>query len=170
MDADTGKTPFEQIIELFAAQGVEFIVIGGQAETLYGSARGAFDIDLCYRRTAENLQRLAGALKQLKPTLRGAPPDLPFRIDAESLALGVNFTFSTTAGDLDLIGYVEPLGGFEELSKRAETMRIGDIDLQVIALEDLIRAKQHLGRAIDRDTLTHLLAIQRVLGGEGSLD
>lgn len=75
MDDDTEKTPFERIVELFVARGVEFIVIGGQAETLYGSARVSFDTDLCYRRTAENLRRLADALKELHPKLRGAPPD-----------------------------------------------------------------------------------------------
>ena len=61
MDSDTAQTPFERIIESLDAEGVEFIVIGGQAEALYGSARVTFDTDLCYRRTAENLERLAEA-------------------------------------------------------------------------------------------------------------
>ena len=34
MDDDTAKTPFEQIVELLNAHGVEFVIIGGQAETL----------------------------------------------------------------------------------------------------------------------------------------
>ncbi len=51
MGDDTAKTPFEQIFELLTSCGVEFLVIGGQAETLYGSARVTYDIDLCYRRT-----------------------------------------------------------------------------------------------------------------------
>src|SRR5581483_1626343 len=86
------------IAEHLQRHGVEFMVIGGQAATLLGSPLPTFDIDLCYRRTADNLARLAAALKQLHPTLRGAPPDLPFRIDAESLALGSNFTFNTDLG------------------------------------------------------------------------
>lgn len=167
MGDDTAKTPFEQIVELLALRKVQFIVIGGQAETLYGSARVTYDLDLCYRRTPENLRRLADALKVLKPTLRGAPPDLPFRMDAESLALGSNFTLRTLAGDLDLIGHVEPLGGYDELSKRAETIRVGDVDLKVIALDDLIRIKQHLDRPRDHDSLRHLLAIKRLRDGTG---
>ena len=86
------------------------MVIGGQAATLLGSPLPTFDIDLCYRRTAENLEHLAAALKELHPTLRGAPPDLPFRLDGRSLALGCNFTFNTDVGPLDLLGWVEPFG------------------------------------------------------------
>jgi len=141
---------------------VEFIVIGGQAEMLYGSARVTYDTDLCYRRTQENLRCLAEALRELKPALRGAPADLPFRIDAESLALGCNYTFSTTVGDLDLLGWVEPMGDYEQLAPRAETLRHGELTLRVISLEDLIRVKQHIGRPKDRDSLVHLLAIQRI--------
>jgi len=51
---------------------------------------------------------------------------LPFRIDAVSLGLGSNFTLRTTLGDLDLIGYVEPFGEFEQLlpgSKRGAALR-----------------------------------------------
>jgi hypothetical protein len=84
---------------------VEFIVLGGQAAALLGSPVPTFDVDLCYRRTPDNLCRLAEALTELHPTLRGAPPDLPFRLDAESLALGANFTFNTDLGPLDLLGW-----------------------------------------------------------------
>ena len=88
--------------------------------------------------------------------------NLPFRIDVESLALGCNYTFRTDAGDLDLLGFVEPIGGFEELERHAETIPIGDIDVKIIALEDLIRIKEHLGRPKDRDSLLHLQAIKRL--------
>jgi hypothetical protein len=71
------KSKLESLVELLAAHGVEFMIIGGQAETIFGSPRVTYDIDLCYRRTSENLKKLAAALREIKPTLRGAPPDLP---------------------------------------------------------------------------------------------
>jgi predicted nucleotidyltransferase len=162
MAADTGKSAFEEIVERFQAGGVEFIVIGGQAEHLLGGARVTFDTDLCYRRDQENLEKLAGVLRELKPTLRGAPPDLPFQLDSRSLALGSNFTFDTIAGPLDLLGYVEPLGGYDEILKNAETIPVGDSLLRVISLDDLIRIKRHINRPKDRESLMHLLAIQRI--------
>jgi predicted nucleotidyltransferase len=156
------KSALHEIARLLTAKGVEFLVIGGQAETLFGSPRVTFDIDLCYRRTAGNLERLAAALKVLKPTLRGAPPDLPFQIDARALALGSNFTFRTTFGALDLLGWVEPIGGYEDLVQHAEEYPLGDIVVQTISLEDLIRVKEHIRRPKDRDSLFQLQAIKQI--------
>lgn len=161
MEGAAGKTPFEQLIELVASREVEFVLIGGRAESLLGSPRITYDTDICYRRTPENLRRLAEALRELEVTLRGAPPDLPFQIDAQSLALGCHFTFRTRLGDLDLLGDVEPVGNFDELMKRAETVQLGDLTLRIISLDDLIRVKQHIKRSKDQDSLVQLLAIKR---------
>ena len=51
------RSALERISEILLSDGVEFIVVGGQAEWLFGSARPTFDVDLCYRRTRENLAR-----------------------------------------------------------------------------------------------------------------
>src|SRR5437016_2567085 len=101
-DPSPDTSRLERIAELLLKHGVRFIVIGGQAEYLFGSPRVTYDVDLCYERTADNLERLAQALRELKPSLRGVPPELPFVIDARALALGSNFTFNTKLGDLDL--------------------------------------------------------------------
>ena len=88
MDDESEKSSdLRAIVELFAKHGVEFLVIGGRAEQLMGGARVTYDTDLCYLRSAGNLERLAAALRQIKPGLRGAPADLPFQIDARALAL-----------------------------------------------------------------------------------
>lgn len=117
------KSPLEQVAEVLVRHGVEFIVIGGQAETLFGSPRITYDIDLCYRRTRENLERLARALPEFQPKLRGVPPDLPCIIDARALALGNNYTFTTNIVDLDLLGHCEPIGDYDALAQRARPMR-----------------------------------------------
>lgn len=57
-----------------------------------------------YARTPENLTRLAAALAPHAPYLRGAPPGLPLRRDAETIRRGLNFTLTTTLGDVDLLG------------------------------------------------------------------
>jgi hypothetical protein len=162
MEGGTESSLLEHFTRVMGKHRVEFLVIGGQAEVLYGSSRVTFDVDFCYRRTSENLEKLAAALLELKPTLRGAPPDLPFRIDAQSLALGSNFTFSTAHGDLDLLGWVEPLGEYEAFASRASVVRLGEMDVRVIAIDDLITIKRHLGRPKDREALRQLEAIRRV--------
>jgi hypothetical protein len=162
MDDATAKLDLLKIAELFARHGVEHLVIGGQAAFLHGSPQLTFDTDLCYRRTPDNLDRLARALSEIHPTLRGAPPDLPFRLDAQSLALGSNFTFNTDLGPLDLLGWVEPFGAYESLADRAEEYDLGTVRVKAISLDDLIAIKRHIGRPKDRAALLQLEGIQQL--------
>jgi hypothetical protein len=119
-------------------------------------------VDLCYRRDENNLDRLAQALAEIHPKLRGAPADLPFRLDSQSLALGSNFTFTTELGALDLLGWVEPIGAFEQLEKNCEVVSIADRPVKVIGLDDLIRVKRHIRRRKDEGVLADLEDIQRL--------
>jgi predicted nucleotidyltransferase len=154
---------------LLADAGVEFIVIGGQAEALMGSARVTYDVDLCYRRTQPNLERLAAALSRLRLTLRGAPSDLKFHVDARSLALGSNFTFEVDSEyALDLLAYLEPIGTYEDLLPGTQTITMGNRTIRIIGLDDLIRIKRYLGRPKDRESLFQLEAIKRLREREGS--
>jgi predicted nucleotidyltransferase len=150
----------EKIAAVLLRHHVEFLVVGGQAEVLMGSPRVTYDTDLCYRRTAENLDRLAAAIKEVNPSLRDAPLDLPFILDAQSLAFGNNYTLNTDVGPLDLLGWVEPLGNYESLLPAAETYSLGNVAVRTIGLNDLIHVKQHIGRAKDRESLLQLLAIR----------
>ncbi|MCW5776235.1 MAG: hypothetical protein KIS87_07350 [Phycisphaeraceae bacterium] len=161
MDASAESLPFAAFVEAFRRHGVEFIVIGGQAEILHGGARVTFDCDFAYRRTPENIQRLAAALETLRPRLRGAPPDVPFRVDAKTLANGSNFTFETAYGPLDLLGWVEPFGEYDAFVGRAEAYIYEGKTLLVMALDDLIRIKRHINRPKDQASLAELLAIKQ---------
>ena len=162
----TAKPRLLRFVEHFHRHQVEFLVIGGQAAVLLGSPLPTFDVDLCYRRAPKNLERLAIALRELHPTLRGAPPDLPFRLDAESLALGANFTFNTDQGSLDLLGWVEPIGTFEELFAHSEEVDLGDLKAHVIGLDDLITIKRHIRRPKDQAALFQLEALKRLREGK----
>ena len=156
------KSKLEICVEHFAPHRVEFLVIGGQAAALFGSPIPTYDVDLCYRRTAENLERLAKALVELHPTLRGAPPDLPFILDAKSLALGSNFMFNTDIGSLDLLGWVEPFGGYDELAPRAEAHEVSGYRVLSISLDDLIKIKRHIRRDKDQAAVFQLEAIKKM--------
>jgi predicted nucleotidyltransferase len=157
------ESNLEKIAALLLRHGVEFIVIGGQAEYIFGSPRITYDVDLCYSREKPNLERLAAALKELGVTLRGAPRDLPIILDAKALEFGSNYTFDTPRqGALDILGYVEPIGGFDQVNAKAANWKVGELNLRVIDLDDLIRIKQHINRPKDRESLYQLLAIKRL--------
>lgn len=168
MDERREQSPLERFCAVLAEHGVEFIVVGGQAEALMGSSRVTYDVDLCYRRTAANLGRLATALGTLNLTLRGAPPDLKFRLDAQALALGQNYTFEVDGEyPLDFLGYLEPVGTYDDLLRNVETISIGGRPTRIIGLEDLIRIKRHINRPKDRESLLQLEAIKRLREQEG---
>ncbi len=84
---------------MLVAARVDFVVIGGVAMIAQGYPRLTLDLDVCYSRTDENMSRIVAALKPLAPTLRGAPPELPFVFDERTLKNGLNFTFETTLGE-----------------------------------------------------------------------
>lgn len=135
---------------------VEFVVIEGIAAALNGAARTTLDLDIVYRRTPENLRRLAAALQPLNPYLRGAPPGLPFLLDEETLAKGLNFTLTTTLCDLDLLGEATGGGEFDRLIKNALIAEVEGARIPFASLPDLIRMKRAAGRPKDLEALAEL--------------
>ncbi len=156
-------TDVQRLLEVLSRAGVEFVVIGGVAMVLRGSARVTIDIDLCYARSAANLERLSGALAPFRPRLRGAPEELPFLWDAATLRSGLNFTLTTDLGDVDLLGEVPGLGGFPEVERGATTLEIGGTPARVLDLPALERSKRAAGRVKDLLDLAELAEIRRRL-------
>src|SRR5258705_13262459 len=104
-----------RLVNLLGAFSVEVIIVGGVAETLHGSEFPTTDLDVCYARDAQNLERLADALRSVNARLRNAPEGLRFILDAETLKRGLNFTFATDIGSLDLLGELRGLGYYEDV-------------------------------------------------------
>ncbi len=145
----------EALRALFDAN-VEFVLIGGAAMQMQGSAHLTEDLDFCYARSAKNLGRLALALAPHHPRLRGAPENLPFHFDAATIKRGLNFTLMTDLGALDFLGEVSGVGGFREVKKNSDVITIFDMDFLVLSLEGLIRAKKAAGRDRDLEVIPEL--------------
>ena len=153
-------THFEALLEALASQGVSFVIIGGLAATLHGSARLTNDLDVAYERTAENIERLAAALAPLEPYLRGAPPGLPFRFDVPTIRRGLNFTLRTNAGDVDVLGEVTGIGGYDAVERESVAVELLGRTYKMLALDALIRAKRAAGRAKDLEVIAELEALR----------
>jgi hypothetical protein len=147
------------IIEVLADARVELIVIGGLAAQAHGSARLTQDADFIYRRSPDNIARLAGALEPYHPYLRGAPAGLPFRFDAETIRRGLNFTLTTDLGDLDLLGEMVGGGTYEQVVNHTLELLVFDRTVRVLDLPALIRAKRAAGRPKDLEVLAELEAL-----------
>jgi predicted nucleotidyltransferase len=152
-------TDYAALLRALAAGRVEFIIVGGLAATIHGAARATYDVDVVYARTPENLSRIVAALAPLRPYLRGAPAGLPFTWDIETLSKGLNFTLTTTAGDLDLLGEITYGGTYDALFADTEVVAVLGTECRCLSLEQLIQVKRAAGRVKDLEALAELEAI-----------
>ena len=131
--------------------GVDFVVIGGVAGGVHGSAIGTQDLDVAYARDRDNLERLAAVLRDVGAHLRGknVPHDLPFALDADTLSQGANFTFATRFGSFDILG--DPAGSPPYVQLRADAIEfsIGEQRARAASLDHLIAMKLAAGRPRD---------------------
>jgi hypothetical protein len=148
------------IFKVLSRHHVRFVLIGAFAGRLWGSNTITNDLDLCYARDRPNLEALAAALRELGATLRGAPKDIPFLLDSETLERGDHFTFETKFGDLDCLGTPSGSKGFQELIDGSSEMAVGSEKVLVASLYDLIRLKRAAGRPKDLVEVEILAALR----------
>lgn len=165
--------PFDPLraLRVLNAHGVRYVIAGGFAGQVLGAPLTTQDLDICYERSRENLERLVDALVELGARLRVAKveEDLPFILDAETLAKGDCFTFATDAGALDILGTPAGTSGYRDLSTGAQNFRIApDLEVPVVDLPALIRMKEASGRPKDRLQLVTLLAVLEEIESSGS--
>ena len=136
-------------LEVLHRHGVRFVIIGAFAGRLLGSPSLTRDLDICYARDRANLEALASALLELHARLRGVSEEVPFRLDAKTLANGDSFTFVTDAGDLDVLGTPSGTTGYDELARTADEVDLGGMHIKTASIDSLIRMKRAAGRPKD---------------------
>jgi hypothetical protein len=150
------------ILQQLAVHQVEFVIIGGLAMRIHGSAHVTDDLDICYRRTPANMQAVAAAFAPLHVYLRGAPAGLPFRFDALTIQAGLNFTLTSDHGFVDLLGEVSGVGGYDQALARSIEAEMFGLKVRVLSLDGLIAAKKAAGRMKDRNHLLELEAMKKL--------
>jgi predicted nucleotidyltransferase len=150
---------FERLLPELVKAGVDFILIGGVAGIVHGSARVTCDVHLVYSRAAENIRRLASALGPHSPYLRDAPPALPFSWDEKTIRDGLNFTLTTTLGDIDLFGGISGGSNYNDLLPHSFEVEAFGIHFRCVDLPTLIRIKEAAGRVKDLEAVAELRAL-----------
>jgi len=117
-------------------------------------------LDVVYARDDSNLDRVVAALSPLAPYLRGAPAGLPFRLDTETLRRGLNFTLTTSLGELDLLGEITGGGGYERLLPDSVEAPLFGVRCRYLGLERLILVKRAAGRPKDLQAIAELEALK----------
>jgi hypothetical protein len=138
------------LLQALDRHGVDFVLVGGLAGVAHGSSYPTFDLDVAYARDRPNLGRLVDALRDIGVTLRGAPSNLPFQLEAETLANGANFTFDTKFGSFDILGDVAGIKSFDELRRDSRLEEVFGVEARIASLDHLIAMKRAANRPKDQ--------------------
>ena len=149
-DPDRGPSDPPRVFRTLNEHGVDYVVIGGWAVIAHGRVRTTLDVDFVADPNPANLQRLAGALADLRAELWGVDAHLlGIDLGAETLAEGANFTLTTDAGGVDFFNEVPGQVRYRDLRRRAVTGRVRGVPVRLAGREDLIRMKRADGREQD---------------------
>ena len=152
-------TPFSQLLQRIADAGIDFVIVGGFAAVTHGSSYVTRDVDLCLVLSQENIERLRRALADLNPRHRMTPQRLSFLTYPPAGQPVQNLYLVTDAGVVDVLSSVLGVGDFARLRAKADMLAVEGRNYSVMALEDLIAAKEALGREKDLLTAKELRAI-----------
>jgi hypothetical protein len=153
---------FEKTLIFLLDHEIDFVVIGGVAMYAQGSAVLTRDLNICYNRARANVERMTEVLETIHPRLRGVPEGLPFRLDAETVLKGLNFTLITDYGNLDLLGEVAGIGDYQAARASSDEGELFGRRCLVLSVEALIRAKRAAGRPRDLAAIPELEALQEL--------
>jgi hypothetical protein len=94
------------LLAAFVEHDAKFVIVGGVAGQVCGSTRVTKDLDLCPAWSAENLDRVAAALRDLGARMKigeGSIELLEVALDAKTLANMGIVPWRTRAADVDVL-------------------------------------------------------------------
>lgn len=141
---------------------VDFVVIGGMALVLHGSARVTQDLDVCFEASPENLAALGTALVSLNATLAGVADDVPFVPDARTLRAVEALTLDTPSGRLDVLARPSGAPAYRVLREEADRYDLGGFAVRVASVDHLLAMKRAAGRDKDLVDVSELEMIKRL--------
>ena len=150
---------FEGMLAALVKRKIRFVLVGGVAAAVHGSARFTNDLDICYDTASDNVDRLIALLRDWNACLRGVEPGLPFILDARTFRTTPLLTLTTTMGAIDLLEQVPGVGDYRAAFAKSEAVRLGKIEFRSLTLEALIASKQAVRRKKDVEHLIELEAI-----------
>ena len=153
----------EKLIQTLGRHDVAYVLIGALAARLQGFPRLTADADITPARDAENLERLAAALRELDARVytESVPEGLPFDCSAETLTRADLWNLTTAAGRLDVAVRPSGTGGFDDLRSGAIRFDVFGVEILASDLPDIIRSKEAADRPQDRQDVIVLREILR---------
>ena len=147
-EPDAAPLEAENILRALLEHDVEFVLIGGLAVQTHGHVRTTNDADLIPAPDPANLGRLADALSSLGARVLN-PGHEEDSVDALILPKATIWQFATRDGGIDVMNEVPGGRSYRDLRERALLVRLGDLQVPVVSLDDLIQMKLARGSPLD---------------------
>ena len=138
-----------------SSHDVEFMVAGAHAVAFHGRARFTEDLDLFLRRSQLNQKKLAMALEDFGFPIDPAQLEKFFSNPRAMIKLGVKPNL------VELLNFLDGVS-FDEAYSRCDRGLIGETEVGIISLEDLLSTKQTVGRPQDLADLAVLRKIHNL--------
>ena len=157
----------ELLIRTLARHGVRYVLIGAMAARLQGFPRTTADADITPAGDADNLDRLASALRELDARVytESVPEGLAFDCSPSTLRRSGLWNLVTAAGRLDLAFRPSGTEGYEDLARDAVHFEVFGVEIEAASLEDIIRSKEAADRPQDRQDVVLLREMLRRAAG-----
>jgi predicted nucleotidyltransferase len=141
---------FQDFIRSLNEADVKYILVGGYAVILHGYHRNTGDLDIWVERSAENYQKLVHAFQ-----IFGMPVfDMTLSNFLENTDLDV-FTFGRPPVSIDIMVSVKGIN-FPDAYQMVEKRVVEGLEIKVISLSELLKAKASSGRHKDMDDIENL--------------
>lgn len=150
----------EALLRALISAGVRFVVVGGGAAVIHGAPVTTLDLDIVPEQSADNIERLLGALTALDARFRPVYPGRDISPTVEHLGGHGQLLLTTNLGPLDILCRLHDARGFDDLAPKALEVKDGDLELLVIDLDTLIEIKSSTGRAKDALVVPILRALR----------
>jgi len=141
---------FTEFIECLNKTNVEYLIVGGYATIIHGYNRTTGDLDIWVNQTDINYDKILGAFNLFQMPI--------FDMSKENFMVNPDidvFSFGRPPVCIDIITRLKGLN-FEEAYVNVEKIKVGNLRINVISLDDLIKAKSAANRPKDQDDIDHL--------------
>jgi hypothetical protein len=152
-------TELNQLLQKLCDADIDFVIVGGFAAMLHGSSMLTRDLDVCALLTDTSIAKLRETFRDLHPVHRMTPQRLSFLDTPDPGVPLKNVYLQTDLGPLDVLGSITGIDNFSVLRKNAVPFDLFGRQVFVISIEDLITAKEALGRSKDLLVAQELRAV-----------
>lgn len=142
--------------------GVDLVIVDGFAGIVHGCTYVTQDIDICCDFSTANLLALQKAISDLHPVHRMISNRKKLQLTEQTCCQFKNLYLDTSIGQLDCLSYIDGIGDYKKVKGASEIVEVENIQIRVLSLDALIKARKAMSRPRDREAVLQLEVIKRL--------